>query len=158
MRDFIFLGSKITGDGDCSHQIKMCWFLGRKDVTHLANVWKSRDIVCHQNPSSQSYDISSSPLQMWELDHKEDWVTSNWCFWIVVLEKTLESPLNCKEVKLVNLKGNQLWIFIKRTDAETDTPILWSPDANSQLLGKDSDPRKNRRQMEKRTIEDEMVR
>jgi len=79
----------------------------------------------------------SSPVWMWEVDHKEGWVQKNWCFWTVVLEKTLESPLNCKEIKPVNPKGNQCWIVIGRTDAEAKTPILWPPDAKSQLIGKD---------------------
>ena len=95
---------------------------------------------------------------MWELDHKEGWAPKNWCFWTVVLEKTLESPLDCKEIKSVNPKGNQLWIFIERTDAEAEAPILWPPDAKSQLIGKDPDAGKDWRQEEKGAIEDEMVR
>ena len=86
---------------------------------------------------------------MWELDHKEDWTLKNWCFWIVVLEKILESPLDCKEIKPVNPKGNQPWIFIGRTDAETEAPILWLPDAKSQLIGKDPDAEKAWGQEEK---------
>ena len=101
----------------------------------------------HKGPCSQSYDFSSSHVQMWELDHKEGWALKNWCFWIVVLEKTLESPLDCKEIKLVNLKGNQPWIFIGRTDAEA--PILWPPDGKSWLIGKGPDAGKNWRQKEK---------
>ena len=85
---------------------------------------------------SQNYGFSSSHVQMWELDHKEGWVL-NWCFWTVVLEKTLESPLDRKEIKPVNPKGNQPWIFIGRTDAEAETPILWPPDVKSWLTGKD---------------------
>jgi len=84
---------------------------------------------------SQSYGFSSSHIQMWRLDHKEGWASKNWCFWIVVLEKTLESPLDCKVIKSVSPKGNQAWIFIGRTDA--DTPIFWSPDAKSQFIRKD---------------------
>ena len=82
---------------------------------------------------------SKSHVQMWELDHKEGWEPKNWCLWIVVLEKTLESPLKCKEIKPVNLKGNQSWVFTGRTDAEAEAPILWPPDANSWLTGKDPD-------------------
>ena len=81
--------------------------------------------------------FSSSHVQMWELDHKEGWALKNWCFWTVVLKKALESPLDSKEIKSVNLKGNQPWIFTGRTDAEPEAPILWSPDAKSQLIGKD---------------------
>ena len=94
---------------------------------------------------------------MWELDHKEGWAPKNWCFRIVVLEKTLESPLDCKEIKLVNPKGNQPWIFIRRTNAEAKAPVLWSPDLKSQLIGKDPDAGKEWGQEEKRETEDEMV-
>ena len=84
-----------------------------------------------QGPSSQSYGFSSSHVWMWELDYKESWVPKNWCFWTVVLEKTLESPLDCKEIKSVNPKGNQSWVFLERTDAEAETPILWPRDAKN---------------------------
>ena len=94
---------------------------------------------------------------MWELDHKEGWVLKNWCFQIVVLEKTLESPLDCKEIKHVNPKGNQPWIFAGRTDAEAEPPLLWPPNVKSRLTGKDPDAGKNWRQEEKRMTEDEMV-
>ena len=94
---------------------------------------------------------------MWELNHKESWVPKNWCFWTVVLEKTLESPLDCKEIKQVNPKGNQSWIFIGRTDAEVEAPILWPPDAKSQLIRKDPDAGKDWRQEDKRATEDAMV-
>ena len=94
---------------------------------------------------------------MWELDHKESWVLKNWCFWTVVLEKTLESPLDCKEIQLVHPKGNQSWIFIGRTDAEAETPILWPPNAKNWLIGKDHDVGRDWRQEEKGTTEDEMA-
>ena len=94
---------------------------------------------------------------MWQLDHKEGWVSKNWCFCIVVLEKTLESPLDCKEIKPVNPKGNQSWIFIRRTDTEAEGPILWPPDVKSWLTGKDPDAGKDWRREEKGTTEDEMV-
>ena len=94
---------------------------------------------------------------MWELDYTESWLLKNWCFWTVVLEKTLESPLDCKEIPPVNPKGNQSWIFIGRTDAESETPILWPPDAKSWLIWKDLDAGKNLGQEEKGTTEDEMV-
>ena len=104
---------------------------------------------------SQSYGFSSSHVWMWELDHKEGWALKNWCFQIVVLEKTLESPFDCKEVTWINPKGNQPWIFIGWTDAEA--PILWPPDAKSQLIGKDPDAGKDWGQEEKRETEDEVV-
>jgi len=94
---------------------------------------------------------------MWELDHKEGWVLKNWCFWIVLLEKTLESPLDRKEIKPVNPKGNQPLIFIGRTDAEAEAPLLWPPDVKNWLTGKDPDAEKNWRQDEKVVTEDEMV-
>ena len=106
--------------------------------------------------SSQSCVFSSSHEWMTELDHKESW-TPNWCFWTVVLEKTLESPLDCKEIQPVNPKGNQSWIFCWRTDAEAETPILWSPDVNSWLIRKDPDASKDWRQEEKGMIKDEVV-
>ena len=96
-----------------------------------------------KSPSSQSYDFSSSHVWMSELDYKESWAPKNWCFWIVVLEKTLESPLNLKEIKPVNPKGNQSWIFIGRTDAEAEAQILWPPDAKNWLIWKDPDAGKD---------------
>ena len=104
---------------------------------------KQRHYFVNKGPSSQSYGFSSSHVQMWELDHKESWVLKNWYLQIVVLEKTLESPLDCKEIQPVNPKGHQPWIFIGRTDGETEAPILWcqapKPDAKRQLTGKDLD-------------------
>ena len=94
---------------------------------------------------------------MWELDYKESWVQKNWCFSTVVLEKTLESPLDCKEIQPVHPKGNQSWIFIGRTDAKAETLILWPPDVKNQLIGKDPDAGKDWRQEEKETTEDKMV-
>ena len=94
---------------------------------------------------------------MWELDYKESWALKNWCFWTVVLEKTLESPLNCKEIQPVHPKGDQSWVFIGRTDAEAETLILWPPDVKSWLIGKDPDAGKDRREEEKAMTEDEMV-
>ena len=146
--DFIFLGSKITVDGDCNHEIKRCFLLGRKAMTNLEHIEKQRYYFANKVLSSQSYDFSSSHVWMWELDYKESWEPKNWCFWTVVLEKTLESPLNFKEIKLLNRKGNQSWIFTGRTDAEA--PILWPPVANNWVTGKDPDAGKDWRQ-EKRT-------
>ena len=94
---------------------------------------------------------------MWKLDRKESWAPKNWCFWTMMLEKTLKSPLNCKEFKPVNPKGNQSWILTGRTDAEAETPILWPPDAKSWLIGKDPDNGKDWGQEEKGLAEDEMV-
>ena len=125
VRDFILGGSKITADGDCSHEIKRCLLLGRKVMTNLDSILKSRDIT-NKVPSSQSYGFSSSHAWMWELDHRESWVLKNWCFWTMVLEKIIESPLDSKEIKPVNPKGNKSWIFIGRTDAEA--LILWPSD------------------------------
>ena len=101
--------------------------------------------------------LSSSHVWMWELDHKQSWAPKNWCFWTVVLEKTLESPLDCKEIQLVQPKGNQSWIFIGRTDAEAEAPVLCSPYVKNWLIGKDLDAGKDWRQEEKGTTEDEMV-
>ena len=129
--------------------------LGRKAMTNLDSILKGRDIT-DKGPSSQSYGFSSSHVCMWELDHKETWAPMNWCFWTVVLEKVLESHLESKEIKSVNPKRNQSWIFIGRTDAEAVTPILWPPNVKNWLIGKDPDVGKDWRQ-EKRTTEDEMV-
>ena len=131
--DFIFLGFKITADGDCSHKIKRHLLLGRKAMTNLDSIIKKqRHSFANKGSSSPRYDFSSSQLWMWELDHKEGWVLQNWCFWTVVLEKTLESPLDCKAIKPVNPKRDQSWIFIRRIDAEV--PIFWLPDAKSWLI------------------------
>ena len=153
---FIFLGSKNTADGDCSHEIKRCLLLGRKAMTNLDSESKSWDVtLMTKSPYSQS--VSSSHVWMWELDHKGGWAPKNRCIRTAVLENTLESPLDCKEIKPVNAKGNQSWMFTGRTDAETEAPILWPPDAKSQLTGIDSDAGKDRRQEEKGTTEDDMV-
>ena len=154
--DFIFLQSKITANGDCSHEIKRCLLLGWKVMTNLDSILKSRDITLPTNKglSSQSYGFSSNHVWMWELDYKESWAPKNWWLWTVALEKTLESPLDCKEIKQVNPKGNQSWIFIGRTDAKAETPILWPPDVKNRLIGKDRDAGKDLRQEEKQTTED----
>ena len=113
--------------------------------------------VANKRPSSQCYCFSSSHVWMWELDHREGWALKNWCFWTVVLEKTLESPLDCKEIQSVHPKGNKSWMFIGRTDAEAETPILWSSDAKNWLIGKDPDAGKDWRQEAKGMTEDEMA-
>ena len=123
--DFILGGSKITTDGDCSHEIKRRLLLARKVMTNLGSVLKKKaHYFASKGPSSQSYGFSSSHVWMWELDYRENWMVKNWCFWTVVLEKTLESPLDCKEIQPVHPKGNQSWIFIGKTDVEAETPIL----------------------------------
>ena len=152
-----FGGPKITAGGDCSYEIKRCFLLGRKAMNNIDSILKSRDITFPTNMYSQSYNFSSNHVWMWELDHKESWAVRNWCFWTVVFEKTLVSPLNCKEIKPVNPKGNQSWIFIGRTDAEAETPILWPPDVKNWLIGKVPDAGKDWRQQQKGTTEDEMV-
>ena len=130
--DFIFLGSKITADGDYSHEIKRCLLLGRKAMTKLWQlVKKESHYFADKGPSSQGYGFSSSHVWMWELDHKESWGSKNWCFWTVVLEKTLKSLLDCKEIQPVHPKGNQSWIVIGRSDAEAETPLLWPPDVKN---------------------------
>ena len=110
---------------------------------------KQRHYFADKGPSSQSYGFSSSHVWMWELDHKEGWAQKNWCFWTVVLEKTLESPLDSKEIKPVNPRGNQPRIFIGRTDAEAEAPILWPPDVKIWLIRKDPDAEKDWRQEER---------
>ena len=120
--------------------------LKSRDITLLTKVRLVKDVV-----------FFSSRVWMWELDHKESWEPKNWCFWTAVLEKTLEHPLDCKDIKPVHPKGNQSWTFIGRTDAEAETPILWPPDVRNWLFGKDTDAGKDWRWEEKGTTKDEMV-
>ena len=137
----------------CSHEIKRRLILGRKAMTNLDSILKSRNIILpDKGPFSQSCGFSSSHEWMWELDHKEGWTPKNWCYWTVVLQKTLESPLDWKEMKPVNPKGDQLWIFIRRTDAEAEASVLWPPDAKSGLIGKDPSAGKDWGQEEKGAI------
>ena len=119
---------------------------------------KQRHYFADKGSSSQRYGFSSSHVWMWELDSKESWALKKLCFWTVVLEKTLESPLDYREIKPINPKGNQPWIFIRRTDAEAEVPILWSPDVKSWLIRKDPDAGKDWRQEETGMTEVEMVR
>ena len=118
---------------------------------------KQRHYFSRKGSSSQSYGFSSSCMWMWELDYKESWSPKNWCFWTVLLEKTLESPLNCKEIQQVHPKRNQSWIFIRRTNAEAETLILWAPDEKNWLIWKDPDAGKYWRREEKGKTVDEMV-
>ena len=155
--DFILGGSKITADGDCSHEIKRCWLLGRKVITNLDSILKSRDITLSTKICLVKAMVFPVVMYGCELDYKESWVPKNRCFWTVVLEKTLESPLDCKEIQPVHPKGNKSWVFIGRTDVEAETPIFWPPDAMSWLIWKDPDVGKDWRQEEKGTTEDEMV-
>ena len=118
---------------------------------------KQRHYFADRGPSGQSYGFSISHVWMQELDYNESWALKNWCFWTVVLDKTLKGPLDCKEIKSANLKGNQSWIFIGRTDVEAEAPILWPPDAKNWLLGKDPDAGKDWEQEKKGMTENEMV-
>ena len=155
--DFIFFGSKITADGDCSHEIKRRFLLGRKAMTNLDSMLKSRGITLPTKvPIVKATSLSNSHKRLRGLDYKEGRAPKNWHFRAVVLEKTLESPLESKEIKPINPKENQPWIFTGRTDAEA--PILWPPDAKSWLTGKDPDAGKEWKQKEKGAVEDEMVR
>ena len=129
----------------------------KKSYDNLDSVLKSRHYFVNKGPYSQSYGFSSSHVWMWEWDYKESWVPKNWCFWTVVLEKTLASPLDCKKIKPVNPKWYQSWIFIGRIGAEAEAPILWPPDVKNWLIGKDPDAGKDWRWEEKGTTEDEMV-
>ena len=127
------------------------------NVTNLDNIKKQRHHFADKGPYSQSHGFFSSHVQMWELDHKEGWAPKNWCFQRVVLEKTSESPLDSKEIKPINHKRNQCWIFTRRTDAEIKAKILWAPDVKSWITGKDPDAGKDWGQEEKGMAEDEMV-
>ena len=155
--NIIFLGFKITVDSDCSHEIQRCLLLGRKVMTNLDSVLKSRDITLPTKVcivKAMVFPVVMYGCESWTVKKAER--RRIWCFWTVVLEKTLESSLDSKEIKPVNPKGNQPWIFIGRTDAEA--PILWPPDANSQLIGKDSDAGEDWRQKEMGTAGAKMVR
>ena len=121
------------------------------------HIKKQRHYFANKGPSSRGYGFSSGHVWMWELDCDEGWVPKNWCFWTVVLEKTLESPLDCKEIQPVHHKGDQSWVFIGRTDVEAETPILWPPDAKSWLIWKDPDAGKDWGQEEKGMTEDKML-
>ena len=124
-------------------QIKRYLLLGRKVMTNLDSILKSRDITLLKKSKLWFFQYGFSHVWMWELDYKESWVLKNWCFWTVVLEKTLENPLDCKEIQPIHPKGNQSWIFIGRTDAEAETPVLWPPDVKNWLIGKELDAGKN---------------
>ena len=146
---FIFLGSKITADHDCNHEIRRHLPFGKEAVYDKPRqLLKSKYITL----------LTKVHIVICELDHKEDWLLKNWCFCIVVLEKILESVLDCKEMEPINPKGNQHWVFTGKTHTEPEDTILWPPDVKSWLLGIDLNARKYWRQKEKRVAEDEMVR
>ena len=150
--DFIFLVSRFNVDNDCSHKLKRLLLLGWIAVTKLDSALKNRDITLTTKAM-----VFPVVIYGCELDHKVAWASKNECFRTVVLEKTIESPLNCKVIKQVNLKRNQSWIFIGRTDTEAEAPRLWPSDAKSWLTGKDPNPGKDWGQEEKGVTEDQMV-
>ena len=144
LRDFIFLGSKITADGDCSHEKTLTpWKESYDQPTQ--HIQKQSHYFANKGLSSQGCGFSSGHVWMWELDCEESWmwVPNNWCFWTVVLEKTLESLLDCKEIQPVHSKRDQSWVFFGRTDAKAETPILWPPDVKRWLIWKDLDAGKD---------------
>ena len=148
--DFLFFGSKSIVDGDCSHEIRRRLLLVRKAMTNLDSVLKSRDITLPTKVRIvKAMVFPVVILWLWELDHKEGRMPKNWCLWAVVLEKTPKSPLDGKEIKPVNLKGDQPWTFTGRTDAEAETPVFWSSDVNSWLIGKVPDAGKDWGQKER---------
>ena len=156
--DFISLGSKITADGNCSHEIKRHLLIGRKAITNHYSILKSRDTALLTKVhivKIMVFLVVMYGCESWTI--KKGWAHKNWCFWTVMLEKTLESPLDYKEMKPVHPKGNQSWILIGRTDVEADTPIFWPPDEKNWLIRKDPDAGKDWRQEEKGTTEDETV-
>ena len=156
MTDFIISGSKISADGDCSHEVRRRLLLGRKVMTNLDSILKSRDITLPTEIHLVKVMLFPVVVWVWELDYKEGWVLKNWYFWTVVLKKTLESPLDCKEIQPVHSKGDQSWIFIGRTDAEAETPYFGHLMEN-WLIWKDPDAGKDWRREETGTTEDEMV-
>ena len=155
--DIILLGSKITADGDCSHETKRCLLLGRKVMTNLHSILKSRDITLPTKVHLVKAMVFQGVMYGCALDYKESWVPKNWYIQTVVLEKDTWEYLGLKGDPKVHPKGNQSWIFIRMTDAKAEPPILWPPDAKNWLSGKDPDAGKGWRQEEKRMTEDEMV-
>ena len=152
------LGSKITVDGDCSHEIKRTLTPWKESYDQpRQHIQKQRHYFANTGPSSQGYGFSTGHVWMWELHYKASLAPKNWCSWTVVLEKTLESPLDCKDIQPVHRKEDQSWVLIGRTDVEAETPILWPPDAKSWLICTDPDAGKDWRQEEKGMTEDEMV-
>ena len=155
--DFIFLGSRITADSNCSQEIKRCLLLWRKVLTNLESILKSWDSTLPTKVCLVKAMVFPVVMYGCELDCEESWAPKNWCFWTVVLEKTLESPLDYKEIQPIHPKGNQSWVFIGRIDAEAETPVRWPPHGKSWLMGKDPDAGRDWWQEEKGTTEDEMA-
>ena len=156
--DFIFGGSKITADGDCSHEIKRYLVLGRKVMTNPGSILKSRDITLSTKVrlvKAMFLPVVLYGCDSWTVRKAE--CRKNWCFCTVVLEKTLEIPLGCKEIQPIHPKGDQSWVFIGRTDVEAETPILWPPHAKSWLIGKDPDAGRDWVQEDKGMTEVEMA-
>ena len=147
--DFIFLDSKVTAGSDCTHEIKSSLFLERKALTNLDSILKGRDMTLLTKAhmvKAKGFPVVMYGCESWiKVKKKKGWMPKNWCFWTVVLEKTIESPLECKEIKPVDPRGNPPWIFIERTDseAEAEAPILWSPNGKNWLIGKDPDAGKD---------------
>ena len=155
--DFIFWCSKVTADFDCSLEIKRCLLLEWKVMTSLDSILKDREIALPGKVCLvKTMFFSGSHVWIWELGYNESWTPKSWCFWTVVNEKTLESLLDCKEFQPIHPKDNQSWIFIGRTDAEYETPVLWPPDGKNWLIWNDSDVGKDWKREEKRTMEDGM--
>ena len=154
--DFILGGSKITADGDFSPKIKRHLLLGRKVMTNLDSILKSRGITLPTKVHLVKAMLFPVVMYGCELDCEESWALINWCFWTVVLEKTLESPLDCKDIQPVHPKGDESWVFIGWTDAEAETPVLLPLHVKNWLIGKDPDAGRDWGQEEKGTTEDEM--
>ena len=153
-----FPGSKVTAHGDCSHEIKKTLALWKKSYDKpRQHIKKQRRYFANKGLSSQSYGFSSSHVWYESWTIKKAWVPKNWCFWTVVLAKTLESPLDCKEIQPVHPKGDQSWVFFVKNDVKAETPVLWSPHVKNWLIGKDSDAGRHWRQEEKGMTEDEMA-
>ena len=151
------MGSKITADGDCSQEIKRHLLLERKAMTNLDSILKSKDVTLPTKFHLAKATVF--PLVMYGCERRpiKKAEHQKWCFWTVVLQRALESPLDCKEIQPVQPKGDQSWVFIGRIDVEAETPTLWPPDAKNWLIGKDPDAGKDWRQEEKGMTEDEMV-
>ena len=137
--------------------LKDAYFLKESYDQYRWHILKQGHYFANKGSSSQSYGFSSSHVWMWELDYKEGWAPKNWCFWTVVLEKTLESPLDCKEIQPIHSEGNQPWDFFGRNDAKAETPVLWPPHAKNWLTEKDSDAGRDWGQEEKGMTEDELA-
>ena len=157
VRDFIFLAPKSLQMVTAAMKLKVLAPWKKSYDQPRQHFKKQRHYFANKGPCSQSYGFSSSHVCMWELNYKESWAPKNWCFWTAVLEKTLESPLDCKEIQPVNPKGNQSWIFIGTTDADAEAPILWPLDVKNWLIWKDPDSGKDWRHEEKGMTEDEVV-